>query len=176
MSEHDAADGVTVRESPIHGLGVFALVNFATEQVILAIDDSRVVTEKMPLRPEKGEYAYHCDYLADGLVVLLQYPERHINHSCTPNSYVQTYGSMRYVIALRDIAAGEEITNDYCINGGGDTMWHCNCGSPGCRRQIHSDFFHLPIELQLAYLPLLDDWFLEERAAEVAMLRQLADK
>jgi hypothetical protein len=35
---------------------------------------------------------------------------------------------------------------------------------------IHSDFFHLPTELQREYLPLLDDWFREERIAEVKVL------
>ena len=27
---------------------------------------------------------------------------------------------------------------------------------------IHSDFFHLPVEPQIEYLPLLDDWYVRE--------------
>jgi hypothetical protein len=71
------------------------------------------------------------------------------------------------VFALYDIAADEEITYDYCINSGGNTVWTCNCGSARCRQTIHSDFFHLPLALQLEYLPLLDEWFVNERRYEI---------
>jgi hypothetical protein len=77
------------------------------------------------------------------------------------------------VIALHEIAAGDEITYDYWINGSGDTVWVWHCGASDCRRQIHSDFFHLPGDLQREYLPLLDSWFREERADEVARLQNL---
>jgi hypothetical protein len=102
----------------------------------------------------------------------MQFPERYINHSCDPNVYVATLDGERVVIALRDISAGEEIAYDYCINGGGDTLWTCHCGAGRCRRTIHSDFFHLPAQLQLEYLPLLDMWFQNERSAEIEQFRK----
>lgn len=74
----------------------------------------------------------------------------------------------------RDIAAGEEITHDYCINGFGDTVWQCNCGSARCRRTIHSDFFRLPRELQIEYLPYLTDLYGEVYREQVEKLRQEA--
>src|SRR5437773_2586761 len=97
---------VSVKASPIEGQGVFAAADFRQGERILAIDDSRVVTEEAPLREDPR----HCDYLAAGRVVLMQPPERHINHSCDPNAYVRTIDGVRYVLALRDIAMGEEIT------------------------------------------------------------------
>ena len=63
------------------------------------------------------------------------------------------------------------MTHDYCINGGGENVWNCNCGSGRCRQTIHSGFFHLPLDLQLEYLPLLDDWFVEENRGRVEALR-----
>ncbi len=78
----------------------------------------------------------------------------------------------RLVIALRGIAAEQEITYDYCINGYGDTVWTCHCGASRCRHVIHSDFFHLPIEMQREYLLLLDDWFRQERSIELARLEE----
>jgi SET domain-containing protein len=165
---------IIVKESPIQGLGVFTLIDIPKGHPILKIDDTRQVTEENPLRESAGEYERHCDYLAGGKVVLMQSPERHINHSCSPNTFVKTIGGIRYVFALRDIPAGEEITYDYCINGFGDTLWQCNCGSPRCRKEIHSDFFHLPLELQLEYLPLLDDWYLAEYQAKVGALLESA--
>ena len=149
---------------------MFAIARFSAGEVVLAIDDSHVVDEMNPLGP--GDKAHHCDYLAAGKVVLMQYPERHINHSCAPNVYVRTVDNKRLVMALRDIATDEEITYDYCINGDGDTIWSCHCGAGRCRRTIHSDFFHLPIIVQSEYLPLLDIWFREERKLEIEDLQR----
>jgi uncharacterized protein len=162
---------VEVRQSGIEGLGVFAMRPFRKGEAIHELDDSRIVDDLHPLGP--GDDARHCDYLEAGTVVLMQPPERHINHSCDPNSYVKTLRGRRLVIALSDIQPGEEITYDYSINGGGDTVWTCHCSAARCRHQIHSDFFHLPVELQREYLPLLDDWFRRERSAEVDHLESL---
>ncbi|HUE97987.1 MAG TPA: SET domain-containing protein-lysine N-methyltransferase [Anaerolineales bacterium] len=160
---------VVVKESPINGLGVFSLGNILNGEVVLAMDDSRIVTPEFPLDVVKGEFEYHCDYFVDR-VVLMKYPERHINHSCDPNTFVRTVNGIRYVFALRLISDLEEITYDYCINGFGDTLWECDCGSSRCRKAIHSDFFHLPYDLQIEYLPLLDDWYLEEHQEKVQKL------
>ena len=165
---------VHLGESSIEGTGVFASVAIQKGEAVLRIDDSRVVDAANPLRPELGEYQRHCDYLADGQVVHMRLPERHINHCCDPNTFVRTINGARYVFALRDIGAGEEITFDYCINSGGDTIWQCNCGSPRCLKTIHSDFFHLPLERQIEYLPLLEDWYIAENREKVeALLRTI---
>lgn len=153
-----------VRRSTVEGFGVFATRSLSAGDVVLEIDDSRVVDASHPLDPTDDPR--HCDYLAQGKVVLMRYPERHINHSCDPNVYVRTVDGRRLVIAVRDIPAGEEIAYDYCINGSGDTVWTCCCGAARCRRTIHSDFFHLPPELLREYLPLLDTWFREEHRDE----------
>src|SRR5437588_9251106 len=99
---------VSVEASPIEGQGVFAAAEFRRGERILPIDDSRAVTEDAPLR--EGDDPRHCDYLVGGQIVLMQPPERHINHSCDPNAFVRTVDGVRYVFALRDIAMGEEIT------------------------------------------------------------------
>ena len=104
---------VIVAESRIHGLGVFATRSFTQGEIILAIDDSRVVDDEHPLRAELGEYSYHCDYLAGSKTVLMRSPERHINSCCDPNTFVKTIDGVRYVVALRPIESGEEITYDY---------------------------------------------------------------
>lgn len=74
-------------EFSIHGTGVFSSAHFSPGEVILKIDDSRVVTDADPLDPAKGEFEHHCDYLASGKVVLMQPPERFINHHCDPNTF-----------------------------------------------------------------------------------------
>lgn len=158
---------VIVAKSPIQGLGVFATTGFRPGETVLVIDDSHVVDAQHPVPP--GE-EHHCDYLDAGRTVWMQPPECHINHSCRPNVFVRTFGGLRHVLALSHIEAGEEITYDYCVNGYGDTVWQCTCGDSRCRHSIHSDFFHLPLNLQREYLPLLDEWFRKERAQDIARL------
>ena len=165
---------VYVSESGIHGLGVFAAREFAAGETVLALDDSRVVDEEHPLRPELGEYAHHCDYLEGGKVVLQGYPERHVNSSCDPNAYARRSAGGGVVVARRAIRAGEEITCDYIIDCHGGIVWRCDCGSPRCRRVVPSSFFELPVEAQLDYLPLLNEWFVAEHREEVGALRRLA--
>ena len=161
---------VAVYPSAIHGLGVFATQSFQSGEVVLVLDDSRIVDAAQPLREELGEYDYHCDYLADGLTVLMPFPERHINHSCMPTTHVKTRASKRHVIALNDIRAGEEITYDYLLNCHGGVVWQCSCNTPGCRETIPSSFFDLPVSDQLRLLPLLDDWFIKEHSERIEQL------
>src|SRR5918998_6842516 len=167
-------DDVYVSESGIHGVGVFAAREFAAGETLLVLDDSPVVDEAHPLRPELGEYEYHCDYLGGGKVVLQGYPERHVNSSCDPNAYARRRGGAGLVVARRAIKRGEEITCDYIIDCHGGIVWRCNCRSPRCRRVVPSSFFELPVETQLEYLPLLNEWFVAEHREEVEALRRLA--
>ncbi|MFX0114821.1 MAG: SET domain-containing protein [Candidatus Hodarchaeota archaeon] len=161
---------VSVRMSSIHGKGVFANHKIRKGERILEIDDSRVVDDENPLNPNYKD-DHHCDYLANGKVVLMQPPERYINHSCNPNVFALLIDNKRYIYARRDISVGEELTFDYCIDSGGDVVWECNCGSPRCRKTIHSDFFHLPLDLQFEYFPLLSEWFIEENKEKIEELR-----
>ncbi len=162
---------VTVKNSGIHGLGVFAERDLAEGEIILAIDDTRIVDDEHPLRPELGEFEFHCDYLANQTTVLMRSPERHINSCCDPNTFVKTIDNVRHQIARRPIKAGEELTSDYIIDCHGGIVWQCNCGSPRCRGRIVSSFFELPLELQLEYLPLLNPWFIEEHKEKIKELR-----
>ena len=162
--------------SPIHGTGVFSSAHVSPGEIVLRIDDSRVVTDADPLDPARGEFEHHCDYLAGGKVVLMRPPERFINHACDPNTYIRTIAGDRYVVALREIRPGDEITYDYGVNGDGDTAWDCSCGSPACRRRHVSGFFHLPEGVQARYLALLEDWFVAEHRDEVEFLKRRIDE
>jgi GNAT superfamily N-acetyltransferase len=163
---------VYIAESSIQGTGVFSSAHFSPGEIIMRIDDSRIVTDAAPLDPAKWEFEHHCDYLAGGKVVLMQPPERFINHRCDPNPYVRTINGDRYVVALREIHPCDEITYDYCVNGDGDTAWDCCCKTPECRKRHLSGFFHLPVDVQTRYLALLEDCFVAEHRDEVEILKR----
>ena len=162
---------VAVANSKVHGLGVFAMRDFEKDEIILEINDTRVIDVDNPLQAELGEFDYHCDYLAGEKIVLMQFPERHINSSCDPSAFVKTINGSRYVVAKRKLTTGDEITYDYIIDCHGGDVWLCNCGSSRCRRTIVSSFFELPLHWQLEYLPFLNPWFIEEHREKIEALR-----
>jgi hypothetical protein len=150
---------------------VFAARDFNAGDLIFETSEQRLVTLEEPLR--HGEDERHCDWLADGRQIYLPEPGRYINHSCNPSAWVQYRNVIRRCeVARRDIRAGEEITHDYCINGFGDVVWECNCGSPRCRRVIHSDFFELPLEFKTEYLPYLSDVYKQAFKEKLGRLGQ----
>jgi len=162
------SNDVVVKKSSKQGKGVFACKNFRKGDFVLKIDDSHVVTDESKLT--KKQHKFHLDYLSDK-IVLMQEPEVYINHSCDPNVYVKTKNVGRNVYALQDIKKGDEITYDYSVNGDNEGVFKCNCGSQNCRKVYQGDFFKLPIEIQLRYLPYLDDWFIEKHKTRIEELK-----
>ena len=150
---------VEVRESSLHGKGVFATDSIARGAVVLEIDDSRIVDDEHPVRFDVGEDGDHCDWLPDGSTVLMQEPECYINHSCAPNVFVYSVARRRFVLAASDIRAGEEVVYDYAVNAAEGDILACQCGALNCRGRHRCAFFALPEGRQLQYLPFLDPWF-----------------
>lgn len=151
---------VVLKRSKIQGNGVFANRDFKKNETILLIDDSDVVAD--PSKLTEKQFQFDCDYLANGKVVLMKEPERSINHSCDPNSYVKTIDNIRHVLAMKNIKKAEEITFDYSINSSNEGTFVCYCGRKNCRKVYQGNFFKLPRELQIKYLPYLEDWFVEQ--------------
>ncbi len=61
-----------------------------------------------------------------------------VNHSCAANCESEEIDGRVWIMALRNIAAGEEITYDYCLYDGGDDEAICNCGAKKCRGTMYS--------------------------------------
>src|SRR5208282_3235019 len=60
-----------------------------------------------------------------------------VNHSCSPNCETDEEDDRVYISAIRNIAAGEELTYDYCLYDSEDEA-PCSCGSKRCRRSMCS--------------------------------------
>ena len=132
---------VVVKKSRISGKGVISNRSFRKDEVILEIDDSHVVAD--PSTITKEQYEFELDYLANGKIVVMQAPEKYINHSCNPNLYVKTVNGVRKVFAMRNIPKGEELVFDYSINGYNDGTFNCQCGNENCRGVYQGNFFKL---------------------------------
>ena len=84
--------------------------------------------------------------------MVMQAPERYINHSCDPNVFIKNWK----IIAMKPIKKGEEIVFDYSINSDFPVAFRCRCGAKSCRGFYSVSFFKLNRRLQKKYLPYLD--------------------
>lgn len=134
--------GLRVVRSPIHGYGVVAQRPFGkgeevvrAEGFIYAEDESfddtyALVLPASDLPGAKGDHVYYD--LVD--------QTRWINHSCEPNTEVESKfdeASGRPVawwVATRDIEVGEELLYDYAFIGA--LAEPCGCGARTCRGLI----------------------------------------
>lgn len=75
-------------------------------------------------------------------------PADFVNHCCDPNAGLRGQITL---VALRAIAAGEEVCFDYAMSEGSDhDEFECACGAEGCRGRVTGDDWRLP-ELQKRY-------------------------
>ncbi len=61
-----------------------------------------------------------------------------INHSCDPNCESEEKGERIFISAIRDIAAGEELTYEYNLHDSDDEAGDCYCGTAKCRGTMFS--------------------------------------
>jgi uncharacterized protein len=126
-----------VKESPIQGLGLFARASIARGEVV-AVKGGYVLRREdwARLTPALGPAEIE---ISDELVIAPVSPDErpgamlYTNHSCDPNIAIQ--GQIVFV-AMREIAAGEELTHDWATTDDGDYSMACRCGSPRCRGTI----------------------------------------
>lgn len=106
--------------------------------------------------------------IAEGLFLVPEKigPGDRINHCCEPNAGIQGYSIL---VALRDIAPGEEVCYDYAMTDGDPyDEFICACGAPGCRKQISGNDWRNP-ELWTRY----DGYFSIYLQQRIEQLKQL---
>jgi uncharacterized protein len=126
------------RRSKLHGYGVFAGEPINKNKRIIDYA-GQLITNKQSLNREdrylrKGciwvfrvNRAWSRDANVDGNVA------RFINHSCTPNCWIDVVDKTIWIRAARNIKPGEELTYDY--NTEGDKTIPCRC-RPGCKTRL----------------------------------------
>jgi hypothetical protein len=156
-----------VRDTPGKGKGVFAGRGFARGETILPPFDGPVVDRAGldHLSPWERE---HLSEFGVGLWRVLPEPRCYLNHACDPNAI----GTERdAVIAIGDIAPGDEITIDYRLNayddGTGVWVMDCLCDPARGPHQVIGEFFSLPPDVQRRYLqwapPFICEMYVERQ-------------
>ena len=140
-----------VRESAIHGRGLFAKGEIAQDEVV-AVKGGHIISREIfdklqplvgPAEVQIAENLFICPVTAEEREGSMIFS----NHSCEPN--LGLHGQITFV-ALRAIAAGEELTHDWAMTDDDDSSTECNCLAQGCRGTITGKDWQRP-ELQARY-------------------------
>ena len=129
-----------VRSSPLHGAGVYATRRIRKGQLVLEYTGPRISAEESEGMYGDNEITYLFG-LQDGKTVIDGFGmAAFVNHSCTPNCETDEIDGRIWIIALRDIRAGEELTYDYNLYDAepGD-LAPCYCGTTNCRGTMFSE-------------------------------------
>jgi len=141
-----------VRESKIHGRGLFATADITKDEIV-AVKGGHIVNRKTlgeKITPVLGPVEIQID--DDLFIAPVTEEERELsmlysNHSCDPNIGVR--GEIT-LVAMRDIRAGEELTHDWAMTDDDDYSLKCNCGAPDCRKILTGKDWQRP-DLQRRY-------------------------
>ncbi len=140
------SDKVSKMSTPDKGVGLFANAPIKKGE-LLVVTTGKVITSAEAVR---SAMPLHCFQVELGLELAPTSLDLSgifaTNHSCDPNAGIRNATTL---VAMRDIAAGEEICFDYAMTD--CTMSHtpsvemdCLCGSSSCRKLVTNVDWRLP--------------------------------
>lgn len=139
---------VVVRNSKVHGRGVYAARNLAKGERVIEYKGERIRWKEADRRPPSDPDDPHHTFLfalSDHKTVIDASvggnAARYINHSCAPNCETEEdeEGKRVFIQTLRAIKAGEELNYDYGllaeerITPTLKKNYECRCGARNCR-------------------------------------------
>lgn len=141
---------IEARNSPVHGKGVFALVDLEPKETLVEyVGEIIDWTEALARHPHDPAQPNHTFYFhVDETRVIDANVDgnrsRWINHSCDPNCEAQERAGRVFITTLRPIAAGDELFYDYGLvidepyTDALKAEYPCWCGAPACRGTLLS--------------------------------------
>jgi hypothetical protein len=137
-----------VRNSPVHGRGVFAACNIPADTFLIEYEGERI-SEKEAVRRSGAdpENPYHTFFFSLETGKLIDGGDngndaRWINHSCEPNCEAREEKGRVYIYTKRDIKRGEEFNYDYGLvldepqTKALKKAYECRCGAESCRHTM----------------------------------------
>ncbi len=137
-----------IRDSAIAGRGAFATRAIRRGERVAEYVGERITHAEADRRYDDDSMEEHHTFLftvSNRTVIdatVAGNDSRYINHSCDPNCESEIVRGRVYIVALRDIAAGEELHYDYAYQRDGteghaeERQYRCLCGTRRCRGSI----------------------------------------
>ncbi len=127
-----------IRSSAIHSAGCYTTSSISKRTRIAEYTGPRISKEQADQKYQDSPTTYlfglgNGDVVIDGFGLAM-----FINHSCDPNCETKEIKGRVWILSMREIAPGEELTYDYNLYDGDDDEALCNCGSKTCRKSMYS--------------------------------------
>ena len=133
-----------VRRSRVHGLGTFAPRPYRAGRRVIEYTGERIDETEVERRYADDVDNPHTFLFQIGRRTSIDASvggnaARYINHACQPNCEARQSGSRVFIVALRHIPPGEELSYDYRLQierGASNArrrLYVCRCGSTKCR-------------------------------------------
>ena len=133
---------IQFRRSRIHGMGGYARKNISKGTKLIEYVGRKITKAESNIQCEGDNvYIFTLDdeHDLDGNVEWN--PARLINHSCAPNCEAKLEGGRIWLVAIRQIKPGEEVTFNYGFDLEDYLEYPCHCGAPGCIGYIVAEEF-----------------------------------
>jgi SET domain-containing protein len=130
--------GLMIRSSAIHAAGCYTTSRIPKGVKVVEYTGPRISKDEADERFKDSKITYLFG-IGDGSKVISGHGmAMYINHSCDPNCETDELNGRVWIISLRNIAAGEELTYDYNLYDGDDDEARCYCGAATCRQTMYS--------------------------------------
>jgi hypothetical protein len=129
-------------DTPPHGFGSRAISVIPAGTSVATFGGTALTrTEFAPYEAERRSRSLQVNTNLIFLGPPTREPGDSINHSCDPNCGMRNATT---IVAMRDIAVGEELTFDYAMSDASDyDEFKCNCGTSLCRGKVRADDWRL---------------------------------
>jgi SET domain-containing protein len=144
---------IELRNSKIHGIGIFARRNIPKGTKIIEYV-GRLISKKESEELAEKQLEFSLSNKQKGAVYIFELNKkfdidgnvfwntaRFINHSCSPNCETEDDDRHIWILALRDIKKGEELSYNYGYDLEDYKEHICKCGSKNCLGYIIGDKF-----------------------------------
>jgi uncharacterized protein len=132
-------DGLIIRSSSIHAAGCYTTRAIKKGTRVCEYDGPRFKKDEADERYKDRDITYLFSCGDDGTVIDGFGTAMFINHSCDPNCESVHLDGRVFVMAIRDISAGEELTYEYNLYDSDDERQDCYCGAKKCRGTMFSE-------------------------------------
>jgi len=130
---------LVIRSSAIHAAGCYTSRPIKKGTPIIEYDGPRFSKDEADVRYQDRIVTYLFSSGVNGEVIDGFGTAMFINHCCEPNCETENNDGRIWIVATRDIAAGEELTYEYNLHDSDDDGADCYCGTKQCRGTMFSE-------------------------------------
>jgi len=133
------------------GKGTFTRRKIPANTRILEFTGDRVMRAVVDQAQSEGGHDSFLQIGEDSFIGSSGKMDDYVNHSCDPNCGLEFADDRIYLLSIKPVKRGEELTFDYATSQKSFPFrFHCRCGSQDCRGEI-GDYSEIPDYRKIFY-------------------------